>query len=508
QSYHSTPSTVPHINTSVHPVHGPPSFHSHGSHSSVATPEVSQRAEPPQAQSGWVTVNASAKRAHPNGIDSPHDPIGQQVGSPKRPKLAALEPRVAYENAQGHPHRQHVYENVDTDDSDARIQTHSHTLPSPHVQSRESLPESTLLSQHSHSAFVPYGTQDGPSDDSWRAESQRIIEHRTPRGRGRGGGPGSRGGRGRKSMPAQVQLGTPEWEKEDWQGATESQTSPNGFYSPLGRSRGGIIRRGSGGGGGTMRGGRPQSSSGRPSSSGHAISLGLQGVTTGVGVVSIPMDPYAHTKKTRTKPIRNADGILIRKDGRPDMRSQSSAANLRKVHARKEELKEGERGYSPGFRETPSPTSFMPPGHDLTASVQKKHSFVMNKMFPRGVEASRKAEDNARKVLEEESGQAHARGHHHHHHDIKREMADDSHLASQSQSPNDGDVDMDHADDEGQTPSDNSGQESQYHDATNNEDERAQAQREPLKNGVHALQPTGETSQTVKGAPAPTPMET
>lgn len=52
-------------------------------------------------------------------------------------------------------------------------------------------------------------------------------------------------------------------------------------------------------------------------------------------------DPYAHTKKTRQKPIRNSDGILIRKDGRPDMRSQSSAANLRKVHARKEGYREG-----------------------------------------------------------------------------------------------------------------------------------------------------------------------
>lgn len=41
-------------------------------------------------------------------------------------------------------------------------------------------------------------------------------------------------------------------------------------------------------------------------------------------------------KKTRTKPIRNADGVLIRKDGRPDMRSVSSANNLRKVHAKKE----------------------------------------------------------------------------------------------------------------------------------------------------------------------------
>jgi hypothetical protein len=518
QSYQSTPPTVSHVNT-PHPAPRLQSFHSHGSHSStVATPEVSQRSEPVATpSSGWVTVNAGAKRAHTNGVDGPHDPIGQPLGSPKRPKLAALEPRAAFANAQGHPHphQQHVYENMDTDDSDARIQTqtHSHTLPSSHQHTRESLPESTLPSQH-QSAFVPYGTQDGPSDDSWRSESQRILETRTPRGRGRGGGPGSRGGRGRKSLPAHIQLGTPEWEKEDWQGATDSQTSPSGFYSPLGRSRGGggIIRRGSGGGGPGSRGGRPPSSSERPSSSAgsRAVSLGLQGVTTGVGMGGMSgMDPYAHTKKTRSKPIRNADGILIRKDGRPDMRSQSSAANLRKVHARKEELKEGERGYSPGFRETPSPSSFMPPGSDLTASVQKKHNFVMNKMFPRGVEESRKAEDNARKVLEDETGHAHphVRGHHDHHREIKREHVENGGMASQS--PNDGDVDMDQGEEEGQTPSDASGRESQYHDAATNEEERVQAQDVPALNGARVLQSTGQTSQTVEGVPmGNTPMET
>lgn len=39
---------------------------------------------------------------------------------------------------------------------------------------------------------------------------------------------------------------------------------------------------------------------------------------------------------TRTKPIRNSDGVLIRKDGRPDMRSVGSANNLRKPHRKDE----------------------------------------------------------------------------------------------------------------------------------------------------------------------------
>lgn len=41
-------------------------------------------------------------------------------------------------------------------------------------------------------------------------------------------------------------------------------------------------------------------------------------------------------KRSRTKLKRNGQGILIRKDGRPDMRSISSALNLKKVHAKKD----------------------------------------------------------------------------------------------------------------------------------------------------------------------------
>lgn len=457
-----------------------------------------------------MTVNANAKRSHPNGIDGPHDAIGQPVGSPKRPKLAPIEPRVAYGSSQSHPH--HVYELMDTDDSESKVHTHSHTLPS-QTQSHESLPESDLVqpssaSHHTqHSVYAPpYSTQDGPSDASWRAESQRITEHRTPRGRGSRGGPGSRGGRGRKSLPAQVQLGTPEWEREDWQGVTESQTSPDGYYNHAMRTGRGIIRRGSGG-----------SSRGRPTSSGgRAVSLGMQGITTGVG---FPSDPYAHTKKTRTKPIRNADGVLIRKDGRPDMRSQSSAANLRKVHARKEE----QRGFTPTSSlqhatsmdaESPSPTRYGPEGQDLTASVQKKHNQIMGKMFPGGVDQSRKEHDYAHKVFEEgQDHTAHPRAqnhHHHHHHDapesrprqIKRERVEES--VPDSQSPGDGDIDMDraeYADDEGQTPSDRSDNSAQYHEVAVNEEQR---QAEPPKeNGTQPItQSTGQTSQTLEAAPA------
>lgn len=331
-------------------------------------------------------------------------------------------------------------------------------------------------------------------------------------------------------MPAQVVLGTPEWEREDWQGVSESQTSPDGYYNHMARTGRGIVRRGSGGGGSASRA-RP------PSASGRAVSLGMQGVTTGVG---LPADPYAHTKKTRTKPIRNADGILIRKDGRPDMRSQSSAANLRKVHARKEDpdRKDSEQPYTPtsGLHhsasmgtETPSPTNYLPAGHDLTNSVQKKHNAIMGKMFPGGIDESRKDHDYASKVFDEgQDHTAHPRSQHHHHSHhqpvqpvfrpnveegrplhIKKEQVE---RTLGSQSPDDGDVDMDraeHADDEGQTPSERSENSAQYHDAnTSNHQEctvpaPTQAQA-PTENGTQGSAPmsmptaTAESIQTVQ----------
>lgn len=45
-------------------------------------------------------------------------------------------------------------------------------------------------------------------------------------------------------------------------------------------------------------------------------------------------DLDSENETTRTKPIRNSDGVLTRKDGRPDMRSVSSTNNLRKLHKR------------------------------------------------------------------------------------------------------------------------------------------------------------------------------
>jgi hypothetical protein len=180
--------------------------------------------------------------------------------------------------------------------------------------------------------------------------------------------------------------------------------------------------------------------------------MGLQGVTPGPGV-GIGGDPYAHTKKTRTKPIRNAEGILIRKDGRPDMRSQSSAANLRKVHAKKEEAKAAQRQFTPTSSlatslpntmsvDTPSPTAG---AEGAGPSTQHKHQLIMKQMFPHGVDEARARHDYSKQLFAASGSPVEIK--------IKREEETRRvEEISPADNGNGTDVDMDHEDDE-QTPS-------------------------------------------------------
>jgi hypothetical protein len=187
-----------------------------------------------------------------------------------------------------------------------------------------------------------------------------------------------------------------------------------------------------------------------------------------------PGDLYGSAKKTRTKPIRNADGVLIRKDGRPDMRSQSSAANLRKVHSRNE----GEQSHSPtGFTPTNlqyaaltnAPDTPSPSGYATDPNVSDKHNAIMGKMFPAGLDAARKQQDYTRQVFEENSNHTvHTRSQNHTPAtktavQVKREQFERNRI-SETRSPREQeqeqDVDMDtaedHADDERQTPDEES----------------------------------------------------
>jgi hypothetical protein len=358
-SIHHTPiaqatitANAPHMTPPMRPEVRP-----HGNyrgHPPSHTPDVLYSTHAGDAEStsrGWISVNHGAKRGLSNGVDGRSDTEGTPIGSPKRPKLAPLEPRHAYEAApEPGPIR---FERMDTDES-----TPSQSQRQP-AEIKDSYPDST-----NPSSFIPYTNQMDP-EESWRPESERAVPpgpvlsklqtQNSPRGRGRGRG---RGGRPRKSLPVEVHtLSTPEWEKDSWTGA---QVGPDGYYYP-GADRGSLLRRGSGGGQGQpVQATSPQSSMG---------------------------DPYGHAKKTRTKPIRNSDGVLIRKDGRPDMRSQSSAANLRKVHARKEEEKRMEPGS--GMSPASALDTRMTSPDSQNSSTQERTNDIMKRMFPNGVEEHR-----------------------------------------------------------------------------------------------------------------------
>jgi hypothetical protein len=458
-SFHSTPAAHSRARSPVQTPSNPQTHQSFGPPSISTLPDSAERPEPtPSHGTGWASINAGTKRMHMAGVESPLEGAEHVPGSPKRQKVAVADSEASYATSESLPYQQsHEHRNVDN--FAPRLQAPPSTLPT-----QLSVPGHSIPSQTQHSVYAPYATQEGPSDDSWRLESQRIIEHR-PRGRGRGGGPGSRGGRVRKSMPAQVhRLGTPEWEREDWQGAPDAQAGPEGYYNHVAGSGRGIARRGSGGGG---RGGYAQSE--------RAASLGSQGVSPRFSIGS-PNDPYAHTKKTRTKPIRNADGVLIRKDGRPDMRSQSSAANLRKVHARKEgELSaQGSptevtptnflHSASTDAPDTPSPSGYAQSDQHAPSSVQRKHSAIMGKMFPSGLDESRRQNDYAHQLFEDDRDHtAHPRSQNHRSEKSsavkikKKQFA--KHKALATSSTDEEDVDMDRTDghDQEETPDQQSG---------------------------------------------------
>jgi hypothetical protein len=70
----------------------------------------------------------------------------------------------------------------------------------------------------------------------------------------------------------------------------------------------------------------------RTYSAGQEHESGATPVASTIHPYGIANDINPMNRNTRKKHIRNADGFLIRKDGRPDMRSVSSANNLRNSH--------------------------------------------------------------------------------------------------------------------------------------------------------------------------------
>lgn len=172
--------------------------------------------------------------------------------------------------------------------------------------------------------------------------------------------------------------------------AVNSQVITDGYYATDEAAtardselpdRGRVIRRGMGG------------------TTGHSV---VDGTSTGEG------------KRTRQKPIRNEQGILVRKDGKPDMRSVSSAQNLKRVHdkktlERREEVANGSAGRSGPSSATVNVSVTISDdeeeeGNSSTLERFKKpepkdHAQVMKEMFPRGVSQTMVNTDLASRVF-------------------------------------------------------------------------------------------------------------
>lgn len=339
--------------------------------------------------SGWATVNANpaAKRSFDEPRQSPYESF-VAGGSPKRPKLAPIMPRGGY-----HDDSSYIPSSMTQSSAEQSYNPRNRTGSTASQTQSSTLPTPASASTPAY-RFITSTTQ-ADSQESWRPESERMLhihQHQPggrARGRGsRGGGRGRRGGRAGEHQ----EMGTPEWEKPGWTG---SQVSPNGYYQPLHpysprQERGELVRRAGGIAGG---------------SSEH------EHITPATPIVQGSQDPFAvgpagegqqgsGSKKSRTKPIRNAEGILIRKDGRPDMRSVSSANNLRKVHAKKEAERAEMEGRTPTSARSlaPAGSNSLSEEDEMAGSgdehehetTQERHQALMSRIFPQGMgEASR-----------------------------------------------------------------------------------------------------------------------
>ncbi|TKA65300.1 hypothetical protein B0A55_10025 [Friedmanniomyces simplex] len=143
-------------------------------------------------------------------------------------------------------------------------------------------------------------------------------------------------------------------------------------------------------------------------------------------VSSQQQDPFASqadlllsnsSKKIRSKPTRNASGVLIRKDGRPDMRSVSSANNLRKVHAKREAERAEADGPTPTSARSLAPAesnSMSGDERDVESgtpdsarvgdgqSPRARHQELMSRMFPRSGDGAGQQEAHGRTPLRRE----------------------------------------------------------------------------------------------------------
>ena len=341
--------------------HGLPAIRSSSDHhpGRLATAEPDLRPMHSSQAGGWAAVNTNpAMKRPPDDRASPYQ--SPSLDGSKRPRLAPLMPSSAprsIQSSDAYGPAQSSFQAMIP--SPAEVPFHPRSrAPSDGSQSRSAATPGPSSGPGQHSfRFITSAQQAEGSPDMWRPEMAGgpPPQHAPPPGRGggrRGGGRGRGRGRGRGggggpdrhgSGHEGQEHGTPEWERPE---TVTGQSSPNsGYQSIHPHSPKSAYRSTPGGGRGSgFVGGPPERQNEFPATP----------VNPGSPHDSYTTQPDATSggsgKKTRTKPIRNAEGILIRKDGRPDMRSVSSANNLRKVHAKKEAERGDGDGEADSFR--------------------------------------------------------------------------------------------------------------------------------------------------------------
>ncbi|PPJ53446.1 hypothetical protein CBER1_00309 [Cercospora berteroae] len=321
-------------------------------------------------QGAWSAVNASTavKRSPEN-----RPPEFEALNGTKRPRLAPLMPNSMPHNIHGedaYGPTQQSFQSVNPSPADVPFHSRSRA-PSDGSQSQPAA--------HHNFRFIT-STQQPEPQEQWRTEVGGPTAHGHPtsgRGSGRGKGRGRGRGRGRGGAAAHgsshetQEHDTPEWERAE---IATGRMSPNGhFGSAQSHSPKSVYRSTPSG---SLVGERPSDYPATPVNHGspHDSHVALPEQSSG-----------GSSKKTRTKPVRNAEGILIRKDGRPDMRSVSSANNLRKVHAKKE-AERAENDEEPNGRtRSGTPTSAIAgeEGSDDygTETPQERHRELMHRIL-------------------------------------------------------------------------------------------------------------------------------
>jgi hypothetical protein len=313
------------------------------------------RLHPPRSESqagGLAAVNLSQASKRPRDEHQPqHDPDQHELL--KRPKLATLPPlkprRSFYDDrhqclyvqqAQMNPARQ-ARGRVPSGENP--IRPHSHPAPGQRAT-------------NSHRFITSTGQPD--NQENRRATSGdpavgALFEHSTTgaTGRGRGCGnsgkrrgslaAGSRGSSGPTNIPPPASEAPKqehlrkqvlaEWREHQLAAAQQATTNRHyprqHTYSRIAAARPSPAHL-------SVNTSVPPHS--RPCPAGQEHEFSATPAASNVRPYSMVNGLDSVDKKPRRKPIRNSDGVLIRKDGLPDMRSVSSANNLPKPHRKDE----------------------------------------------------------------------------------------------------------------------------------------------------------------------------